>query len=230
MKSMLRAAAISALLALGAAPALAQAPTPTWTDPTGAFTISNPEKWKMEKMSDAASQVTQYFGGAASHECWVSHIPRADSADKSVAAVKKAFSQPIGDAMWAQVFPNLGAAGAPPKVLSASVDTNAGWPVQLATLEGKDGTTIAAIHGRPGFEVRTWCVSFDKKDRAAAFTQIVKSVTSPKDADWNASEAAAAEAAKKAEADAAAAAAAAAAPKAKGKEKPKDRKKKPNEG
>jgi hypothetical protein len=209
--------AVATLVAAAlAAPAVA-AP---WTDPSGAFTISNPANWKIERMSEASSQVIQYFGGTGSHECWFNHIPRPDSADKSVAAVKKAFGAPIGDAMWAQAFGALSKTE-PPTVVEAKVEDNAGWPVQTATLSTKEGTVLAAIHGRPGFEVRSYCQSFDKKDRSAEFSAILKGLSSPKDAEWATAEAnATAEAAKQAAAQQEAAAAAEAA-NAKGKKKKK---------
>lgn len=224
--STIRMLAISAALAVCATPALA---AETWTDPSGSFTIANPEKWKMELMSAPNSPVSQYFGGVGSHECIFSFIPRSDTATRAAKDVKKAFANPIGETMWSQALGNIGAGGLPPKVVNASVSENAGWPVQLATLEGKDGPVIAAIHGRPGFEVRSHCVSLDGKDRSTMFTEIVKTIASPKDAAWTAADAKAdADAAAKAAAEQEAAAAAAAA--AKGGKKPKKEKKPKAEG
>ena len=199
---MLRSIVIAAALAAAAFGA-AQAQTP-WTEAGQTFSVTLPKGWgKLDKMSGAAT-VLEYAGGTANEECIFYRFDRPETAAASPKALKSAWStlELTGKLPWAQPTS---------AVTQDKVEQVGDWPVQTAIISGKNGPVVAAIHPRPGSEVWVFCQSYDGKDRLAAFRTTALSVTTPKDAEFAATEAAeatrAAEAAKAAEEAAAAAAA-----------------------
>lgn len=215
---MLRSIVIAAALA-AAAIGTAQAQTP-WTEAGQTFSVTLPKGWgKPDKMSGAAT-VLEFAGGNANEECIFYRFDRPETASASPTAFKTAWANPLGAAKWTELTSKLSWAVPTGAVTEDKVEGVNGWPVQTAIIGGKNGPVVAAIHARPGSEVWVFCQSYDGKDRIAAFRTTALSVTTPRDAEFAASEAS--EAAKAADAQKAAdeaAAAAAAAQKDKKKRK-----------
>lgn len=205
--------AAGALALAGAA--IAQSAT-LWTDPEKSFSFDNTQKWPVDAMTPSGANFSRFVAGTANEECTFQSIPRTQSADRSPASVKSEFSKPLTPELWVQIsstVPYFSRDKITPTIVEASVDTSGAWPIQIATLNGKDDAVItAALHARPGRDIWAYCQSFDGQDRKAAFLAVAKSVTTPKDAEFAAAEAAAAAAAA---AEAAAKAAAAETPKKK---------------
>ena len=196
-----------ALAAAGAGGALAQTP---WTEAGSTFSVTLPKGWgKPDKMSGSAGTVLEYAAGNANEECVFYRFDRPETAAATPVQLKTAWGQAIGAAKWADLTKQMSWSNGAPAVTDDKIETVGAGPVQTATIAGKNGPVIAALHARPGSEIWAFCQSYDGKDRTASFRATANSVTTPKDADFAAAEAA--DAAKAAEAKAAADAAAAAA-------------------
>lgn len=185
--------------------------TKTYTEPNGRFSLQYPEKWPADLMSKAGSVNSEIVVGGADAECWFFGYDRPEWSSAKPTDVRRTFQEPFTpqkllDSFGGDLLKNDDSV--PPKVSSVSVETINGWPVQFGEIESGASKLMVSVHARPGFEVRTLCKAYDKKDHSADFKAVSLSVASPRDAEWQ-TESAAWEA-KKAEAAAANAAAEAA--------------------
>ncbi len=190
---MKRLIAAAALVCAFAVPALAQA-MGQWVDPANTFSFSRPSTWPVDRMGDSSDAVTHYAAGLADAECNFYSIVRAATAESSPQAVKAAFSAPLTAEQWAQVTSSIRTFRAGATVQSSSVDTSHFWPIQRAALVTGGDTVQGAIIGRPGREIWVFCQSYDSRDRTSVFEQIISSVATPRDAEWQAAAEAAAQA------------------------------------
>jgi hypothetical protein len=205
---MIRSFFIAAAISVACAGAvLAQTP---WTEDGSTFAVTLPKGWgKPDKMSGSAGTILEYAAGNANEECVFYRFERIETATATPGQLKAAWGQPIGAVKWADLTKPLSWSTGAPVVADDKVEAVGDWPVQIATITGNNGPVTAALHARPGSEIWVFCQSYDGKDRKASFRATANSVTTPKDAEFAAAEAA--DAAKAAEAKAAAEAAAAAA-------------------
>ncbi len=199
----------AAIAALACGAAFAQ--TVSTSDKGQTFSFDKPQKWPaMEDKSAAGEAVKVFVAGTANEECWFLVYSRPDTASASAANVSRSWNREIAAADWTKTTEGAPLIRDGATFVSSTVDASKTFPVQQAIFKGKDGNVVVAIHPRPGLEVRAFCGAYDGKDHTAALQTVAGSVTTPKDAEYNAQIAsgkAAAEA--KAAADAAAAAAAA---------------------
>lgn len=179
----------SAAAALAAAAAAAQTPAgPTWADPSGRISFVNAKKWAIDDLS--RGPVAQFVGGTADEECRFLVIANPSSEGAKVSRIKQVYSEKLTDEQWLQAATGMTMFGSEaPKVIENGVDTSGGWPIRTAVFSSSNGPVNAALIGRPGFEARGFCASFDGKDRQAAFKAILASLASPKDAEYAAAEA-----------------------------------------
>jgi len=207
---------LAVAIAAGALCGVAFAQTVTVSDPTKSFTFDKPTGWPaLEDDSKAGQPIHEYVAGTAKEECWFVQIPRPESASATPQQVVRSWTQPLDPAKWTEAVKNQRLLGGVAEVKASAVDTSKTFPVQTATLQGKEHTVIAALHARPGIEVWVFCTAYDGKDHTATLQAVALSVATPKDADYKAQIDAAAAA--KVAADAAASDA-----KAKGKGKDKN--------
>ncbi len=179
------AAFAAAALMLGGA-AFAQT-MGTFTDPANTFSFQRPSNWPVDRMSDSSEAVGHYAAGLADAECNFYSIARPSTAERSVASVKAAFSQPMTAEQWAQVTSSIRTFREGGQMQTQSVDTSRFFPVQRATILAGSDTVQSAIHARPGREIWVFCQSYDSRDRTEIFNNIINSVTTPRDAELEAS-------------------------------------------
>lgn len=184
----LAALAAAALLFAGAAFAQTMG---TFTDPANTFSFQRPTNWPVDRMGDSSDAVGHYAAGLAAAECNFYTIARETTAERSAAAVVAAFSQPMTREQWFQVTSSIRTFRGGADVQTQSVDTSGFWPVQRATILTEGDLVQAAIHARPGREVWVFCQSFDNTDRTQIFNNIIASVNTPRDAELEATAAAA---------------------------------------
>ncbi len=178
MKTLLAALIATAALA---APALAQTLTP-WTDPQGHFSFSRPGDWPVDLMNSGGN-VTQYAAGLAAAECAFLSISRDTTTSASANAVRTTFQTPFTREQWYQVTqstPRVFRGGA--DIQTMSVDQSGFWPVQRATIQSGADRIEAGVTARPGREIWAFCQSYDGRDRAALFNQVLASIATPNDA------------------------------------------------
>ncbi len=181
--------------AVGAATGVSQAEgAKTWTHPNGLISIVQPQGWPApEDLTRPESKVPSIVMGSADYECWFEVLPAPDTEAVSIDRINAAYGKPLASDQWVELVKNFRLFDGQAEVVSIEVDSTGPFPVQIATLKStKSGTVIAALQGRPGWEARTYCVSYDGKDRTAVFREVGKSVGSPKDAEYVATLAAAA--------------------------------------
>lgn len=197
MRIIVAGAAALAVVAAAASAGAQSKPvvTESWTSKDQVFSLVRPKAWEMEDKSNPGSQNKLYVTGTAIEECWVSQLPRSNAEKVSVDTVKRFYEQPIGAEKWVETAKGFPFVGPTPTVDESAVETIADWPVQTATLSGKEGKVYAALHARPSVEIQIYCLGYDEKDRSAALKAIARSVSTPKDAELLANAAAASQAA-----------------------------------
>lgn len=179
MKTIL-AAAWAGVMLCGAALAQSMA---GWTAPDSQFSFQRPAGWPVDRISDSSPAVSHYAAGLAAAECNFYGVARADSAALSPANVRNTINAPFTAAQWAQVATSIRSVrGAAPQDLS--VDASGPWPIQRAVFQRPDGPVYAAVTARPGLEIWAFCQSFDGRERAEIFTAIIRSIATPRDAEW----------------------------------------------
>jgi hypothetical protein len=174
-----------ALAAFGlAAAAAAQAPaTSTWTSPDGLIQFSPKASWEA-KVKPGPNFVDYWFGTGA-EDCTLRVLKRTEEAMQKAINVHKSYGAQLTSEQWTSMAQGISAFYSPPAAPTASaVETVGGWSINTAEFKADDGPVFAAIHGRPGVEVRAFCAAYDSKDRAAFLKQAVRSVASPKDAEY----------------------------------------------
>ncbi len=174
------------LLAYGSA--FAQA-TKTYAEPNGRFTLNYPAKWPADLMSKTGDVDSQIVVGGADAECWFYGFDRPEWASARPTDVRRTFKEPFSESKLIDSFSGrLLSTGdnSVPKLVTSSVETVNGWPVQFGEIQAGATKLMVSVQARPGFEVRTVCKAYDAKDHSADFRAVTLSLTSPRDAEWEA--------------------------------------------
>jgi hypothetical protein len=193
MKRTLRASALAIAAGLIAAVASA-API---ASPDSAFSIDTAKKWKIEKAPQGTPEGTNlWVAGDGEQYCYFNAKQRPDTALSSAANVIKSMQVPLSAEKWVAtatpVFDALFSKGVP-VAKATTTETVNGWPIQYVEFDGyKYGPVVAALHMRPGLEIQTYCSWEDGADHRAEFKAIALSVSTARDAAWQAEAAAAA--------------------------------------
>ncbi len=183
MRALALAAALAAITC-GAAlsgTALAQNAS-TWTDPAGRVSFTPERGWPVDTMSDSSPQSLHVVAGNANVECHVYAANNDATAGRPAAAVKRAYEQAFTAETWAQLVGRMRLFEDGVAVQSVSVDATRTWPVQRAVIASGSRTIHSALQGRPGLEVRTFCLTYNGSDASAAFDRFIASIATPQDA------------------------------------------------
>ncbi|MBL8545505.1 MAG: hypothetical protein JNL81_03530 [Hyphomonadaceae bacterium] len=186
-----------------------------WNDPGGRLTFNAPAGWRVQPQN-SSGQNTVVLAFNPTNDCYFFGVPNPATANSSAEAARTTTAALPASAWISSAAPISDFfAGAPPTLVSQTVDTTGFWPVQRAELRGPTKTVYGAILARPGTEIRAFCSGAAS---AAAYDAIFASLGHPNDATWQqaateqrSTREAAAQAAQQAADQAAAAAAAAAA-------------------
>jgi hypothetical protein len=128
---------------------------------------------------------TRHVFGLADAECQVLWLEHASSAALNVERLHEGSKTPLSTEVWFQPSQGMGLVGPGGTVESITVDTDTAWPIHRATIRTADGAPVyAAIHQRPGQQVWVSCKSFDSRDRAATFSDVIRSTSFARDAEW----------------------------------------------
>lgn len=189
MKSVLAAVlAAAALSGATIAVAYAQDAMVATSAPGNAFSFQKPSKWPaLDLMSKAGSPVTEYVSGTANEECYFDIVPRPETAAATPMAVATSWKKPIAPETWVAATQGqflLRDGGV--TVEASGVDTSKPFPFATAVLKNAKNRVVASMHPRPGFEVWALCAAYDGKPHDDQFKAIGASVTTPKDAEWEA--------------------------------------------
>lgn len=179
MKILVLAVAASAAL-------LGMAHAEEWTSPKGDVVVQTPPGFEAQLMSSAGDAVSQAVVGTAEQECWFYGIPRPEWASAKPSDVRRTFATPLQQDQIVGMIQEMPEGKPVTALTQAGVEQVKGWPVQVATLSGGEAPTIAAIHARPGLEVRAICRAFDGQDHAEELRQLALSYSHPNDAAWQA--------------------------------------------
>lgn len=178
------------LLALGmvatATPAMALE-TATYRDPDGRFTIDLPRDWPVDPPQDVRAGIRMVLIGGADADCSILAYDRQEWASGQASDIQRTFKEPIKAADFLASFSGTvqtGSAASAPA--SVAVELVEGWPVHVAELPDGDQSAMAAIHYRPGLEVRVICKAYTSGDFSEAFALVTRSFKTPKDAEWSA--------------------------------------------
>ncbi|UPT61664.1 MAG: hypothetical protein M0D54_14820 [Hyphomonadaceae bacterium JAD_PAG50586_4] len=169
-----------------------------WTDPAGRLKFDAPNSWAttQERGQNPGDTFTYVISGTANNECHFIAQPSPNTANASVAAVRRAAQDParFTTEFWtttlngvANVFPGNSAA-----VNSTAIETDGAWPIQRAEATSPRRPVHAALQLRPGFSLLTLCMTYDGADPVEVYNNVIRSVSHPNDAAFAAAAAAAA--------------------------------------
>ncbi|MBI1250659.1 MAG: hypothetical protein GC189_04220 [Alphaproteobacteria bacterium] len=178
MRNLTLAALALALAASGAASAQTGA---RWTDPSGKVSFDPPAGWPVDVVSNAGASPVYVISGNADIECQFIGLESAASAGRSVDVVRSAYANPLPPEAWTAMSSGMRMFRSGVEVTSQSVDTSGFWPIQRAVLRSGESTIHAGMQGRPGYEIRTFCLTYDGSDGAATFERVIRSVGTPQD-------------------------------------------------
>lgn len=171
------ALAAAAVALITAAPAAAET---DYTSPDGKVQLTMPDGWIADVIptSDGSFLVAV---GTAAQECRVMQRANPATTVASVGAIRRAYAQPFTADQWNQVIQgsSFTRGGA---LVSMSVDETGFFPRQLAQLTHEGRTVHAAVHGRPGFDLYTFCTSFDGPDTPDVYAAVIRSTRASDDA------------------------------------------------
>jgi hypothetical protein len=180
---MMRVSLIAATLGLGlVAGGLASAAP--WNDPNGRLVFDAPQGWATTV--EQSGDYTYVVSGTANNECHIIARPNAATASSTPEAVRRATGNDaqfqaqqwtvIANGM-SSIFPNNSA-----NVLSRSQDTSGFWPIQRAEIQGPERLVHAALQLRPGWDLLSFCMTYDGADSLATYDPVIRSVAHPNDA------------------------------------------------
>lgn len=191
-KLMLAVAAGLGLAALGGA-----AFADTFHDSQNRVTVTTPAGWRLVDQSNA--QHTYMVLGSASNECDVFAIPRAEWTSLTAAAAKQSAGRELTPESWvttSNTWINGSSAvtgfTAPSAFVSQSIDSASFFPSQRAEMTSANGNHFHAAHlMRPGLEIFAYCLTYTGADNMSLFDGVIRSISTPHDAQWQAEAAAA---------------------------------------
>jgi hypothetical protein len=156
-----------------------------WTDPNGRLVFEAPAGWTTTV--EQSNEYTYVVTGTANNECHVIARPNAGTASSSPEALRRAtlneaqFQAPqwttIANGM-SSIFRNNNA-----NVISRSLDTSGFWPIQRAEIQG-ERLVHASLQLRPGWDLLSFCMTYDGADAVQAYEAVSRSVSHPNDATW----------------------------------------------
>jgi hypothetical protein len=205
------ALAAAAFAALGLASASAETP---YASPDGRITLTMPDGWVADVMSDPGAPVFHIAIGTAAQECRVVLPNNPVTTTVSTGTIKRTFSNQFTADQWNTVisgFPFVRGG----TLVTNGVDESGFWPRQTAEILHEGRTVYGSIQGRQGYDIYAFCTSFDGPDVPAVYSAVLRSIGAAGDA--------AAQTAYEAEAATRAAAAPAAPPAAPPPEQPRGR-------
>lgn len=216
MKQWLLSLAVVALVTPAAAQGLA-----TYKDAANRFSFQYPADWPIDPPKQERPGLTVVVVGGADADCMIASYDRPEWADGKASDVQRTFKNPIKTSDYLASFNGFMQTEGAAEPSQVRVETVKGWPVHMADLPTPSNSAVAAIHYRPGLEVRMTCKAYGSKDFSKDFQTVLTSFETPKDAEWSqqAADYAAAKAAAEAAAAEKAAAEAAAKAKASGNKK-----------
>jgi hypothetical protein len=175
MRTLALAAAIGVGLTVGGIAFAEQ-----WNDPNGRLTFNAPSGWRVQPRNAPGTTAVLAFNPA--NDCYVFGLPNPATANSSATAARNA-TAPLDASAWITAASPIRDffEGAPPTLVSQSVDTSGFWPMQRAELRGPSKTVYGAILARPGAEIRAFCAGANS---SAAYDSIFASLGHPNDATW----------------------------------------------
>jgi len=175
----MRTIALAAIFGVGLLAGGVAAADP-YNDPAGRFTVNTPAGWRVHPRNATGQSVVLAFN--ASNDCYFFGVPNPNTATSSPEAVHNTHTALTPDAWVTAGTPVRDFfEGAPPTLVTQSVDTGGFWPVQRAELRGPSKTVYAAILTRPGVEIRAFCAGASSP---AAYDSVFSSLGHPNDAAW----------------------------------------------
>lgn len=175
MRTLALAAAFGiGLLAVGVADA------EQWNDPNGRLSFNAPSGWRVQPRNAPGQTAILAFNPTS--DCYIFGADNPSSANSSAEAARNT-RDPIDAQVWVTYAAPIRDffAGAPPTLVSQSVDTSGFWPVQRAELRGPTRTVYGAVLLRPGAEIRAFCSGANS---ATAYDAIFAALSHPNDAAW----------------------------------------------
>lgn len=172
-----------------------------WTDPAGRVKFDAPNGWTttQERGQNAGDTFTYVISGNANNECHIIGQANNGTATASVAGVRRAGADTarFTTEFWTTTLNGIGNVfpGNSATVTSTTVETNGAWPIQRAEANSSRRPVHAAMQLRPGFDLITLCMTYDGAEPIAVYDQVIRSVSHPNDAAFQAAADAAAAAA-----------------------------------
>lgn len=152
-----------------------------WNDPNGRLSFNAPAGWRIQPQN-TSGEASVVLAFNPSSDCYLFGLPNPATANSSADAARNT-REPLAAASWVTAASPIRDffEGAPPTLVSQSVDTSGFWPVQRAELRGPTKTVYGAILARPGAELRAFCSGASS---AAAYDAIFASLSHPNDPAW----------------------------------------------
>lgn len=177
----MRKFALAALAGLALAAASGAAAARTWNDPAGRMIFDAPDGWSV--MEQRATNMTYVIVGTADNEC---HVIAAQHPETATMTVDQIINIGGNDANYTdEAWVRIGATmpmvfSSPPQLASKREDTNAGWPLQLAQLQG-ERLVHSAVQLRPGLDLFAFCQTYEGADPVATYDALIRSIRTPND-------------------------------------------------
>ncbi|MBI1187412.1 MAG: hypothetical protein GC206_08810 [Alphaproteobacteria bacterium] len=187
----------AALLVAGAVTGGAAAQTGRgFSDGQGRLSFTYPNSgWDANDPREPQAGMLYVQTSTGSDLCHIFSIQRDTLADRSVADVRRAFATPIAASGWEALAADAGrraGSSETPTVVETRVDESGFWPVQRAQFQVGGLAIYAALQGRPGIEIQSFChvwpeLAGEEQPNVAAYDRLIGSIATGRDAEWRAS-------------------------------------------
>jgi hypothetical protein len=175
------AVAASVLAAAFGMAALGGAMAEEWASPDGRLTITVPDGWPVDVMSRPTDSVFAIAAGTASQECRSYLLSNPGTAGATTSQIVRTFAVPFTNDQWAQVIEGVAMVRGG-TLRSTSVDESGFWPRQEAVIDHEGAAVYASLQGRPGYDIYSFCKTWDGPDAPEVYAAVLDSVGAATDA------------------------------------------------
>jgi hypothetical protein len=172
MRSVLKATALAAVFGFAAVGA---AMAEEWSSEDGRLQITVPDGWPVDIMSRPTDTVFAIAAGTASQECRSYVVGNPATEGATTQQIVRAFSTPFTTDQWAQIAQGVAMVRGG-TVRSTSVDAAGFWPRQEALIDHEGATVYASLQGRPGYDIYSFCKTWDGPDAPDVYAAVLDSI------------------------------------------------------
>ncbi len=172
-----KAAAVAAVLGVAMA---GVAVAEEWSSEDGRLQITVPGGWPVDVMSRAGDTVFSIAAGTASQECRSFVLTNPATAAATTTQIVRTFAAPFTPEQWGQIIQGVSMVRGG-TLTSSSVDISGFWPRQEAVITHEGAPVYASLQGRPGYDIYSFCKTWDGPDAPEVYAAVLDSIGSATD-------------------------------------------------